>query len=154
MRGIPCRRRLSVSAPAAPSQELPIDRHSEESLGIYSLGMDDCRAVGMSGLCDVPGVTTALTPMDQCVPVEARSSCWHQLANAHNKGVCRLLLNTNSGNQDNCPSCWQTMKVIMEWSDEGLKAATRARVNSSEEDLGDWVRGGVSSAKHLWLAAE
>lgn len=40
-------------------------------------------AVGMSGLCDVSGLTTALAPKDQCVPVEARSSCSHQLASAH-----------------------------------------------------------------------
>lgn len=105
MRGIPCGRGLSVNAPAAPSEVLPIDRPSEESLSIYSLGMDDGRTGGMSGLCDVSGVTTALTPPDQRVPVEATSSCWQQLASAHNKGVGPLLLNANSGNQDSCPSC-------------------------------------------------
>lgn len=48
----------------------------------------------------------------------------------------------------------QTMKLKMALSDEGLNAATRAQVNSSDEDLGDCFRAGMLSAEHLGLTAE
>lgn len=87
MRGIPRRCALSASMLSQyQAKNFPLTGRSQESLCIYSLGMG-CRVVGMSGLCDVSGReergTTALTPTDQRVPIEARSSCSDQLASAH-----------------------------------------------------------------------
>lgn len=82
MRGIPRRRRLSASMLLQyQAKNFPLTG----ALSSHSVFIVWEWAVALSvwAACVVSGLTTALTPADQCVPLEARSSCSHQLASAH-----------------------------------------------------------------------
>lgn len=62
------------------------------------------------------GATDALTPTDQCVPFEAWSSCWHQLASALADSYSTPTLVSRTFVQP----ATQTTKRLMLWCDDGL----------------------------------